>query len=100
MVVSLKANRKRILSFILLAAIVAGACFFLTGRGEEEARQPMRRCFWQGRQHSWDYWPVCFSCPVRSGISVCAGGTEKTLNNYQNPARICKRNRVRLFFEL
>ena len=43
---------------------------------------------------------VCFSCPVRSGISVCAGGTEKTLNNYQNPARICKRNRVRLFFEL
>jgi len=37
---------------------------------------------------------------VRSGISVCAGGTEKTLNNYQNPARICKRNRVRLFFEL
>ena len=66
----------------------------------EEARQPMRRCFWQGRQHSWDYWPVCFSCPVRSGISVCAGGTEKTLNNYQNPARICKRNRVRLFFEL
>ena len=47
-----------------------------------------------------DYWPVCFSCPVRSYISVCAGGTEKTLNNYQNPARICKRNRVRLFFEL
>ena len=43
----------------------------------EEARQPMRRCFWQGRQHSWDYWPVCFSCPVRSGTSVCAGGTEK-----------------------
>ena len=35
MVVSLKANRKRILAFILLAAIVAGACFFLTGRGEE-----------------------------------------------------------------
>lgn len=62
--------------------------------------QPMRRCFWQGRQHSWDYWPVCFSCPVRSYTSVCAGGTEKTLNNYQNPARICKRNRVRLFFEL
>lgn len=62
--------------------------------------QPMRRCFWQGRQHSWDYWPVCFSCPVRSGISVCAGGTEKTLNNYQNPARICKGDRVRLFFEL
>ena len=41
MVVSLKANRKRILAFILLAAIVAGACFFLTGRGEEEARQPI-----------------------------------------------------------
>ena len=41
MVVSLKANRKRILAFILLAAIVAGACFFLTGREEEEARQPI-----------------------------------------------------------
>ena len=25
----------------MLAAIVAGACFFLTGRGEEEARQPI-----------------------------------------------------------
>ena len=45
MVVSLKANRKRILAFILLAAIVAGACFFLTGRGEEEgpAASPRRR---------------------------------------------------------
>ncbi|MFQ8831865.1 MAG: hypothetical protein ACLR7U_02520 [Ruthenibacterium lactatiformans] len=33
--------------------------------------------FLAGQADSWDYWPVCFSCPVRSGISVCAGGTEK-----------------------
>ena len=37
MVVSLKANRKRILAFLLLAAIVVGACLFLQGRGEEES---------------------------------------------------------------
>ena len=35
-----------------------------------------------------------------SGIKTDISRTEKTLNNYQNPARICKRNRVRLFFEL
>lgn len=40
MVVSLKANRKRILAFLLLAAIVAAACFFLQSRGEE-APQPI-----------------------------------------------------------
>lgn len=33
MVVSLKANRKRILAFVILAMVVVGACFFL-GRGE------------------------------------------------------------------
>ena len=40
MVVSLKANRKRILAFLLLAVIVAGACVFLAGR-EGEERQPV-----------------------------------------------------------
>lgn len=40
MVVSLKANRKRIVAFLLLAVIVVGACFFLQSRGEEE-RQPV-----------------------------------------------------------
>lgn len=40
MVVSLKANRKRILAFLLLAVIVAGACFFLQSKGGEE-RQPI-----------------------------------------------------------
>lgn len=37
MVVSLKANRKRILAFLLLAAIVVGACFFLLGNKETKA---------------------------------------------------------------
>ena len=41
MVVSLKANRKRILAFLVLAVIVALACFFLQGRGEEEQAQPI-----------------------------------------------------------
>ena len=36
MVVSLKANRKRIIAFLLLAVVVAGACLFLQSRGEEE----------------------------------------------------------------
>ena len=40
MVVSLKANRKRIIAFLLLAVIVAGACLFLQSRGQEE-RQPI-----------------------------------------------------------
>lgn len=38
MVVSLKANRKRIIAFLLLAVVVAGACLFLQTRGEEEAQ--------------------------------------------------------------
>ena len=38
MVVSLKANRKRIIAFLLLAVIVVGACFFLQSKGEEEAQ--------------------------------------------------------------
>ena len=37
MVVSLKANRKRIVAFLLLAVIVVGACLLLQGREEEEA---------------------------------------------------------------
>ena len=41
MVVSLKANRKRILAFLVLAVIVALACFFLQSRGEEEPVQPI-----------------------------------------------------------
>ena len=38
MVVSLKANRKRILAFLLLTVIVVGACVFLQSRGEEESQ--------------------------------------------------------------
>lgn len=38
MVVSLKANRKRILAFLLLAVIVVGACVFLQSRGEGESQ--------------------------------------------------------------
>lgn len=38
MVVSLKANRKRILAFLLLAVIGVGACVFLQSRGEEESQ--------------------------------------------------------------
>ena len=40
MVVSLKANRKRIVAFLLLAVIVVGACLLLQGR-EEEAAPPV-----------------------------------------------------------
>lgn len=40
MVVSLKANRKRIVAFLLLAVIVVGAVFFLQGKGEE-GHQPI-----------------------------------------------------------
>lgn len=40
MVVSLKANRKRIIAFLLLAVIVVGACFFLGTKGQQE-RQPI-----------------------------------------------------------
>ncbi len=36
MVVSLKANRKRIAAFLILAAVVVGACIFLLRGGEEE----------------------------------------------------------------
>lgn len=37
MVVSLKANKKRIIAFIILAAVVVGACIFLrSGKGGEE----------------------------------------------------------------
>lgn len=38
MVVSLKANRKRIMAFLILAAVVIGACIFL--RGGKEKTQP------------------------------------------------------------
>ena len=36
MVVSLKANKKRIIAFLLLAAVVVGACLLLRGNGETE----------------------------------------------------------------
>lgn len=36
MVVSLKANKKRILAFFILAAVVVGACIFLGKSGEEQ----------------------------------------------------------------
>lgn len=39
MVVSLKANKKRIIAFVLLAVIVAGACIFLHSGGEKEKPQ-------------------------------------------------------------
>ena len=35
MVVSLRANRKRIIAFLILAAVVIGACIFLRGGGAE-----------------------------------------------------------------
>lgn len=41
MVVSLKANRKRILAFLLLAAIVVGACIFLQSGSQEEEAEPI-----------------------------------------------------------
>lgn len=40
MVVSLKANRKRILAFFVLALVVVGALFFLHG-GEQEEQEPI-----------------------------------------------------------
>lgn len=39
MVVSVKANKKRILAFLLLAAIVVGACLFLRGGPEAEQEE-------------------------------------------------------------
>lgn len=39
MVLSLKANKKRIIAFILLAAIVVGACIFLKGGDKEEKKE-------------------------------------------------------------
>ncbi len=36
MVVSLKANKKRIIAFLILAVVVVGACIFLRGGGQEE----------------------------------------------------------------
>ncbi len=39
MVVSLKANKKRIIAFVLLAAAVIGAWIFLKGRGAEETEK-------------------------------------------------------------
>ena len=53
MVVSLKANRKRILAFFVLALVVVGALFFLHG-GEQEEQEPIpggtneeRVAFWR-----------------------------------------------------
>ena len=47
MVVSLKANRKRILAFFVLALVVVGALFFLHG-GEQEERVAFLESFgWQ-----------------------------------------------------
>ena len=39
MVVSVKANKKRILAFLLLAVIVVGACLFLRGGPEAEQKE-------------------------------------------------------------
>jgi len=40
MFVSLKANKKRIIAFIVLAAAVVAACLFLRWQGEQEEAQP------------------------------------------------------------
>lgn len=39
MVVSLKANKKRIIAFLILVVVVVGACLFLRGGGEEAEPQ-------------------------------------------------------------
>lgn len=39
MVVSLKANKKRILAFLILVVVVVGACLFLRSGGDEEPAQ-------------------------------------------------------------
>ena len=40
MVLSLKANRKRVIAFLILVAVVVGACIFLhSGKGEEEKKE-------------------------------------------------------------
>lgn len=40
MVVSLKANKKRVIAFLVLAAVVAGACIFLRMGGQEQQQEP------------------------------------------------------------
>ena len=40
MVVSLKANKKRVIAFLVLAAVVVGACIFLRMEKEQEPQQP------------------------------------------------------------
>ena len=40
MFVSLKANKKRIIAFVILAAAVVAACLFLRWQGEQEPAQP------------------------------------------------------------
>ena len=81
MVVSLKANRKRILAFILLAAIVAGACFFLTGPGggggsgrpipggTNEERVAFLESFgWQVQAEPSETREVMIPCPVQRRV--------------------------------
>ena len=40
MVVSLKANKKRVIAFLVLAAVVVGACIFLKMDGRQEPQEP------------------------------------------------------------
>lgn len=40
MVVSLKANKKRLIAFLVLAAVVVGACIFLRMNGQQEPQEP------------------------------------------------------------
>lgn len=40
MVVSLKANKKRVIAFLVLAAVVVGACIFLRMGGQEQPQEP------------------------------------------------------------
>ncbi len=42
MVVSLKANKKRIVAFLVLAAVVVGVCVFLRMGGDGEAQEPQQ----------------------------------------------------------
>lgn len=55
MFVSLKANRKRIAAFIILAAAVVAACLFLRWRGGEEGPAEPREFFGEANEERLEY---------------------------------------------
>ena len=55
MFVSLKANRKRIAAFIILAAAVVAACLFLRWRGGEEGPAEPREFFGETNEERLEY---------------------------------------------